>query len=154
MMRFIIRTAARAAEFAARLPFGRPRQAPLGRGGAAAIVALGLALNGLGLCLCVAPSPKAADPHACCPSSTGHHQGHASTRNSIQASSSRCCAPHVAPTVMARVDDRDAFRHTMIPAAAPGRSPAVPIVLPTIGLPAQSSTLRSPSPPSPPILRI
>jgi hypothetical protein len=154
VMLFVTSAAALARGLAAlpRALFGLGRRSRRGPRCVAVILALGLGLNGLGLCLCV-PSPvKAADPHACCPSAAGHHPDMPATGNSVNASSAPCCPSQVADGFTARIDDRDALRHTLVAAAATDVSPEGRVVASVIGSAAPS--LHSSSPPRTTVLRI
>lgn len=154
MLRFVTSAAALAGGLAALLPRARfgPARSPAPRC-AAAVLALGLGVNGLGPCLCVPPPVKAADPHACCPRSADHHPG-VPAASSIEASSASCCASHVTPSFRftARIDDRDALRHAPIAAAATDVSTEGRVVASVIGPAAPS--LRPSPPPRKTVLRI
>ena len=163
MMRFVNRAAVQTARKAAWLLLGwarhghslgvreRARKAQTGRR-CAALLALGLGLNGLGLGLCV-PSPvKTADPHACCPRSGDHHAGMPATEDTLTAPSASCCASYVAPGFTARIDDRDSFRHALVAAAA--TDVTTEDVIDTSVIAAAAASLRSSSPPRTPVLRI
>jgi len=136
-----------------------PRRADSGRVSrrvprwAAAALAFGLGLNGVGLCLCAAQSVEACEPQGCCPHSGAHPEGTPETGPSLKASSASCCASQVtASGVAVRIDDRDILRHPLTPAATIYVSPADSIAASTFA--ASVSPLHSSSPPRRIVLRI
>lgn len=130
------------------LPGERPR-----RRWAAAVLALGLGLNGVGQCLC-APQPDAAcEPQGCCPRSGSHHHGAPGTQPSVQASSTACCVSQTtAAAVAIKVDDRDGVRHASAAVTATHLAADAPATPASVSAAARRSP--SSSPPRTTVLRI
>jgi hypothetical protein len=119
---------------------------------AAAALALALGLNGIGLCPCAPQPVVAGEPQSCCPHSGGHPDGLPGTGASVKASSVPCCASEMTSGVAARIDERDAMRHTLTVVAAIHVFPADTVVSSTVS--ASASALSFSSPPRTTVLRI
>lgn len=120
---------------------------------AAAVLALGLGLNGVGQCLCAPQPDTACEQKGCCPTSEHHHHGVLGTGASVEAASAACCLSQAAGSAVAvPVDDRDALRH------APGVVTSIRVASDLTTTPATigAAAWRSPSssPPRTPVLRI
>lgn len=128
-----------------------PRELP--RRWAAAVLALGLGLNGIGQCLCAPQPDSACAPQACCPKSASHHHRMPETGASVEASSAACCLSQTtASPVAVRIDDREVLRHVSAVVTAIHVASDVPTTPTTIGAAPWRSL--SWSPPRTTVLRI
>ena len=120
--------------------------------GAAMALALGLAFNGIALCLCAAgPAPAACDPQGCCPLPMGQHADHRAT-GTIATASDSCCPAHVAADLAARVVEREIVVQSLSAVAETHVFAAPPFVAPSVG--EAAVLVSSPSRTRSPILRI
>jgi hypothetical protein len=121
------------------------------------LLALGLGVNGIALCLCMAGPARAGsangrDPHACCPKPGSHQESMPVTGTVIGASVSCCGSRATAPAFVARIGARDLLRHAATSVAGAYIPPDAPVAPFTLG--ASASFVRGASPTRTPVLRI